>query len=592
MVAADHLRRIDLIIDSGSRAQHLVYRLTIILSCCVIGAVLASAPRVATAQVPPLDDIERKLPPDVRSRQVEERFRLPAEPRPAPELVIPDDGVESGLGRVTGVRLLLEGVRVEGATAYEADDFTDLYEGYLGKRISLADIYRIVNAITARYRNDGYILSRAILPPQRISDGNVRIDVVEGWIDRVRFEGEVRRDKSLLKAYASRITDSRPLRARVLERYLLLLRDLPGLDSQAVLTSAKDQPGASDLIIRLRESAGDGFLRVDNRGTEFNGPVQLWSGIGINAPFGASDRSTLRFVTTSDTEELRYVEVGHERQVGTEGTRLSFFAARTGSQPSLGGFLKSVKVKSRNDVLRIGVNHPLVRSRADDLLLSGELVARNAETTVLRDQLSADKLRFVSLHALYRSADRLGGINQTVLNLDQGLDIFDGPENKSRENSKNDFTKFRLDLLRTQRISERWSLLGTVSSQYVLSKVPASAEFGVGGEACGRGYDPSELAGDHGACALTELRFGDDIHMGVPAEYQLYGFWDVGGVWREPPTGGLEKRSSLASAGLGVRFNLSDNFSGSLEVAWPLTRSLGADGSDDARGFASGTLRF
>ena len=58
------------------------------------------------------------------------------------------------------------------------------------KEVSLLDIYKVRDAITAKYRAAGYVLSQAIIPPQQISDGIVRIQVVEGYIGKVEFDAE------------------------------------------------------------------------------------------------------------------------------------------------------------------------------------------------------------------------------------------------------------------------------------------------------------------------------------------------------------------------------------------------------------------
>ncbi len=43
-----------------------------------------------------------------------------------------------------------------------------LYKDKIGKEITVADLFAIVQNITNFYRNNGYIISRAILPPQHV----------------------------------------------------------------------------------------------------------------------------------------------------------------------------------------------------------------------------------------------------------------------------------------------------------------------------------------------------------------------------------------------------------------------------------------
>ena len=46
---------------------------------------------------------------------------------------------------------------------------------YLGREVTLADLYALVEKLNARYAEQGYITCRAYLPPQTIHEGRVHI---------------------------------------------------------------------------------------------------------------------------------------------------------------------------------------------------------------------------------------------------------------------------------------------------------------------------------------------------------------------------------------------------------------------------------
>ena len=557
--------------------SHCLRRATLLAFALSVGATVSVGPAPA----------QTVIPPGTESGQIEQHLQVPTVPRVTDEGPLLEGDLRVSPDEAGARGVVLRSVVVEGSTVYSDEDLAHLYEGRLGQEVTLAEVFGIAEAITARYRNDGYVLSRAYLPPQTITDGAVGIRIVEGYIDEVRIEGEVRGRRSLLDTYAGKLKRSRPLSIRDLERYLLLFGDLPGITSQAVVSPAKDTPGAADLVIVVEDEAADGFVRIDNRGSEFNGPVQLWVGAGLNSMGGAHERTSAKFVTAGRNErELTYSEVGHERPIGTEGKTLYLRVSDTDSEP--GHTLRALEVESKSQSLTLGTRNPLVRSRARNVSLHADVVVRKSETTIFGNRLSKDAVRFVSLGAQYDSADRLGGVNQLGLDLDQGIGSLgasdEGSKDLSREKGRADFTRLRLTASRLQRLGGRWSLLARLSSQLALSKLLASEEFGVGGERCGRAYDPSEVTGDEGACLLAEVRYGHDLGAGALAGYQVYGFYDVGAVWRKDP-GALEKTADLSSAGFGVRFNFTDWLSGSLEAAWPQT------GEADSRAIDAGSRR-
>ena len=56
--------------------------------------------------------------------------------------------------------------------------------------MSQADLADIAAAVSDIYRAAGFHLSRAIVPPQDIKDGRLRLQVIEGSITEVSLKGE------------------------------------------------------------------------------------------------------------------------------------------------------------------------------------------------------------------------------------------------------------------------------------------------------------------------------------------------------------------------------------------------------------------
>ena len=97
------------------------------------------------------------------------------------------------------------------------------------------------------YREPGYILVRAYVPPQRVRDGVFTINVVEGKIAHVTVEGGTPATQDQVKAYLRPSLDRSPMPLAAMERSLLLSNDLPGVVASGVLKPSEDMPGASDV---------------------------------------------------------------------------------------------------------------------------------------------------------------------------------------------------------------------------------------------------------------------------------------------------------------------------------------------------------
>lgn len=551
------------------------------------GLVLAAAVGSAWAQ---------EVPSSVRPGQLERRFQQPLQPRAEPEPVVPGPAEQLPAEDAEKIRFVLTGVVIDGVTVYTPEQMRPAYEKLLNTEVSLADLYAVAGQLTAQYRRDGYILSRVIVPAQRISAGVVHLQAVEGYIDKVLIEGAASSGTDLIAAYGRKIVAARPVTAAALERYLLLADDLPGITATAVLESSATEQGASTLTFLIEEDRVAGRVKADNRGSRYVGPAQFEAFADVNSVLVDHNRTRFRGIATAEFNELSIVEVEHEEQIGTEGTRLILKLTRTNSKP--GHTLDNLKVDSVSTAGEATLSHPFVRSRPANL--SGRLVlsARNAETRVLGSDFSEDRLRVVRAGMTYDFVDQWRGISLVDLELSKGLDILNATEtgspNLSRAKGRSDFFKAAATVSRLQALPSDFSLLVSLTGQYSGSALLVSEEFSVGGADFGRAYDPSEISGDRGAAALVELRYDADLGPEGPAALQFYGFYDIGGVWNEDPDTDEPFRKSLASAGAGMRVNITESLYGDLQVAVPLTRDVEAMGTkgDDPRIFAEFSVTF
>ena len=543
---------------------------------------------------------QESIKPGIAPKQfdppVAPKAQLPLPVPPAPRMT-PPAGAER-------MRFVLNAVVLTGNTVLSTDRLRPQWQGFLARDISLLEVYEIAAGITTVYRNAGYILSRAIIPPQDITDGSVRIAVIEGYIDSVRIQGKTSGPAFQIRNKIANIKASRPLRAQVLERYMLLLNDLPGLAAQSILRPSKTVPGASDLIIVVKERYLSGALSVDNRGTRFIGPHQAVATFNFSNLMSAYELTQIRLIMAGDfgdpgkSDALRHGSISHTLNLNSQGTSLTFTAARSLTTP--GSILTLSEISGRSTKYSASLKHPVIRTRTDNLTLEIAFDYLNSENTILDTLDTSDKIRSARVGMTFDFIDRWRGINLIGLSATQGVDILGSRPSGSvfltRVNGHSDFTKVNINIAREQDMGTGFSLLGAATGQYAFSQLLASQEIGFGGSEYGRGYDLFEISGDSGYAAKVELRFGRESGFPFVETYQIYTFFDRGTVWRRDKdrlTAGIRK--SAASAGAGMRINFTPNFFGFVEYARPLTRVATTDRDDGERAdrfFVRLTTRF
>ncbi len=560
---------------------------------CFGGALIAAIASLGTvggalAQVP--------LPPSTDPGRIQERVAPPR--APARELELPEfKGPVPGAlpDPLDAIKITLKDIQIEAATPLPVEQALELASytsRYIGREITGNDVFDLARALTAMYRNAGYILSQIVVPPQSLSEGKLKLRVIEGYIANVRIEG----DPSVRQALAElgeKIKASRPLHASVLERYLLIANELPGVQLRSVLAPSQTV-GAADLTLIATVKKTEGFAALDNYGSKYLGPWQLSAGVAGNQLFGANDQ--LRFIGVSTgNSELAYGQLSYSQVLNAEGFKLGAAVSQARTRP--GDVLEPFDVRGRADTATISASYPFLRTRNQSLLGRAVYDHRNVDTDILGTRVIEDKIRALRLGLTSLALDRLDGHNTLDVEYSAGLggtrkdDLL-----KSRADADGQFRKISFDYERVQRIGTSYGLTVGAGGQWTDEPLLSSEQFALGGRRFGRAYEPAELVGDRALAFRMEPAYLGPGRGDWLKSYQLFGFYDVGKVWNVEDTTGTKYSRSLASAGVGTRLVLDKNLTATLEAGWPLTKpvasyQVGGNGNN-ARILGSMVVRF
>lgn len=521
----------------------------------------------------------------------------PQRPPAAPEVISPAPAGAAPQG-AEKAQFVLQTLTVEGMTVYHPKDIVPLYLDMVGKTISLVDVYNLAEKLTVKYRNDGYILTQAFVPPQTIDNGHITLKAVEGFVDQVIIHSKDERDNAILAPYAAAIEASRPLNARVLEKNMLLINDLPGFSARSVLSPSLTVPGSSDLMLEITHKPYGLTFGADNRGSRYMGPLQANAGLRLNNFLGLRESINMQVLTSpggSLHREVDFGSLGITKPVGSDGTTVTVSGSVTSTLP--GYKLKPLEVKGISHSYNIEMSHPFIRSRAENLFATLKFMyLDSARTDNLGLGKTEDKLRVLRLSSAWQFSDKHRGNNTLTGEISKGLDVLgtkpQGSPNMTRAKGNPEFFKVTAEASRVQGLTEHLDLFTSVTGQWSASPLLASEEFGVGGSAYGSAYDGSEITGRNGLAVRIEMRDTNRFMTPIPL-LQFYGFYDVGQVWDPDNATAADRMRSLASTGLGLRALLNDAVSCSVELAVPLTRPVAAqNNSNDPRLFMAVSAQF
>jgi hemolysin activation/secretion protein len=212
--------------------------------------------------------------------------------------------------------------------------------------------------------------------------------------------------------------------------------------------------------------------------------------------------------------------------------------------------------------------------------------------------VSKDKTRSVDAQLRYDIADRWGGVSLLQGKIAQGIAVLGATNNNnpfaSRINGREDFSKVSFYGEHQHPLWGKFSLYTAATGQYAFTQLLSNEEANYGGSQFGRGYDSSEITGDHGINTLVEIRKAHESKTSRISNVQSFASYDFGSIWRID-TENREPKLTGASIAGGIRFRLFDTLQTELSVAKPLTRSISSISAEDAkdpRAFLSLKLEF
>ncbi|MET4202651.1 POTRA domain-containing protein [Bradyrhizobium sp. LA6.12] len=488
-----------------------------------------------------------------------------------PPVTLPAVG-RPNTGGDTKPQFVLRGIDVSGAQAIPRDRITAAYQSYLGKKVSQADLAAIAGAISDLYRADGFHLSRAIVPPQDIADGRVRIQVIEGAIVQAELKGDGA-EQFGVRPMLGPVLAEQPSRLATLERQLFLINSGPGIRiTDTALEEIGGATGRFRLIVHLKTWHVFSSFGVDNLGSSSVGPWQTYATGAFNSYLTPGDTLAVNLSTiANDPRELGFARLSYDAPVGVDGVRLGASVLYSAVRPGDARRLDSDITTTEAFELRASTVPFMSQSSALTLTLAGTF--SNVSEHDLYGPWYNDHIRTASLTADYRLQDRFGGTNFATLTYRQGLDIFGAShfddDLLSRDGAASNFSVLNLWFTRYQTLNDAWSLKLSAASQTASRPLFISQQFYLGGAAFGRGYGAAEISGDNGLAGSLELRFDQKLNFRYWTGYQLYAFGDAGAVWNDGYR--LSDGLSLTSAGAGVRFFLPDDLQADLGVAVPLS---------------------
>ena len=437
-----------------------------------------------------------------------------------------------------GPTLVLKSVQFAPASAFLSQAELDkILADYLGKSVDFSQIQRLVQAVNDLYAQKGVVTASAVLPPQTLNRGVLKVQLVEGKLASLGLSGtKTVPDQFVLSRI--RLTKGDDI-VDVPQAATDITRFNKVYSAQLRLSL---EPGAkfgtTNLALALSEPQKNQLsFFLDNQGAASTGASQ--AGVFFHSySLLATEDNLFAYGTLSEGSSSG--TLAYDLPITASGARLSLSFSRSVIDV-VSGPTKSLNISGSSTSVSAALSHPVYVSPTWALIanLGGARGSSKSfsNATALVDSQSTKS--WLGLDASYTAQNFAVAISPKV-SFVQAQDHLAA--------STRAITLFSGSFNATYKFAGGLDLTANGAWQKTRTKLlPGDLLFQIGGPATLRGYPSDSAGGDSGYFAQFELHNLIKINAAKGAD--IFGFVDTGAVYSTFPS-----KVVLVSAGAGLSY--------------------------------------
>lgn len=479
---------------------------------------------------------------------------------------------------------------VIGSTVFSKAELDAVLKEFTARPITFAELLQARSAVGQLYTSKGYITSGALIPPQTLTAGVVRILVLEGKLESINIAGTRRLNPNYIRSRLARATRG-PLNEQRLLQALQLLQAGGQLENISAQLQAGYRPGFNVLWVRVKEAKTfQAGIFTDNSRSPSVGSWRRGVEVREGNLLGLGDSASL---TYTNSQGSNGVDFSYTLPVNARNGTVSFGTGRTKSNIIEAPF-DALDIEASGRSYDLTYRQPVVQTPTTEIAIGIGAGRRESDTSLLGEDFplssgsdSRGKTRVSALRLFQDFTQR--GEKQVLAARSQfslGAAAFGATASSNGPDSQ--FLAWRGQLQYVRLLAPQTLLVVRSDVQLAGGELLPLEQFGIGGPETVRGYRQDALLADSGLFATAELRYpilrtGDKKGL-----LQVTPFVDFGNVWNSGGRATLEA-NTLLSAGLGLRWQYADNWSARLGWGIPLIDLKSSDSLRDS--YASRTLQ-
>ncbi|EGH99368.1 ShlB/FhaC/HecB family hemolysin secretion/activation protein [Pseudomonas syringae] len=184
-------------------------------------------------------------------------------------------------------------IELKGADSLSPAERDALIKPFQNKCLGVAQLNDLLKTITDHYLDKGLITTRAYLPQQDLSTGDLQVLVIEGKLEKLHGAADSGlSDRQLAMTFPGQ--EGQIVNLREIEQMVDQLNRLPSSQAQMELTPGKEVGGSDVVVKSTPQKPWRANLSRTNEGQRSTGEQQWNAGLEWDNPLGLADQLSLR----------------------------------------------------------------------------------------------------------------------------------------------------------------------------------------------------------------------------------------------------------------------------------------------------------
>ena len=488
---------------------------------------------------------------------------------------------------------LLE-LRVKGNNLLERTVLERTVYPFLGPNKSIESVEQARAALESAYHDKGYQTVIVDIPEQNVENGVVYLQVVEGKVSRLRVKDSRYFSLGRIKAAIPELAEGKVPNLPVMKKQVEELSNQSADRTITPVLRAGETPGTVEVDLKVKDELPlHGRIELNGRNTSSTSRLRLVSSLHYDNLWQRLHSASLMYqVSPENNEEVDVWAGTYVLPIPSTDAKLAFYAVSSSStaQVASAGALSVIGIGEIYG-LRLIKPLPSLDSYSHSLTLGIDYKNFKEDLNLIGADTIKTPIDYLPFMVQYNSslveqdyqASFNVGVNFHVRGLFDGPITFDKDKDtgaltpqtqfeRKRSGARPDYAYLTVGAKYNHYLPLEMEFATRISAQLSDSPLISNEQFSLGGMDSVRGYFETQALADNGIMGSVELKSPHlaPLDWDYVKKLQALVFLDGGVGTINQALLGNPQSYSLASAGLGLRFQVWEYLNGILDLGFPV----------------------